>query len=264
MVMTDGPVDEVDAARKWQELAPLLDRMMERVDTDGEFPVSAGSALAGDDQASNPYQVSHVARSCLATGVEHLHAVKVLVVDQGTLHPAAPWTLARVALETFSAAYWILQPAKRNERVTRALRWHAQNMRDSEKATDALGVPGHVSLKSKLAKLDVVAAGRSLDARAARAGYTSTAAVTCADRNEQDLPLGVLGPWRACSGFAHGRPWASLGLLNKVVKPTGESDVFTVRLTGSLGLTLYPTLAAMHLLERLLCLYDVRSRVHLA
>lgn len=61
-------LDEGDVRRKWEELAPLLDRMMERVGTEGEFPVSAGSSLAGDDAAANPYRVSTVIRLCLTAG----------------------------------------------------------------------------------------------------------------------------------------------------------------------------------------------------
>ncbi len=45
---------------------------------------------------------------------------------------------------------------------------------------------------------------------------------------------------------------------------TGESDVVGVRLTSSLARALYPTLAAVQLLERLLQLYRLRAQAHLA
>jgi hypothetical protein len=200
---------EQDAQAKWLELAPLLERMMERVGTEGEFPVAAGSSLAGDDTAAAPYQVSHVIRMCLTAGTDHLHAAKTLIVDQGLVHVAAPSSLARGALETFATAFWILQPTQRNERVTRSLRWHAKNMHDAEVTVGGLALAGHIPLKDKFARLDLVANKCrqnkwSLDLSAIHAGYTSTATVKCAEENLPDLPLGVVLPWRVCSAFAHG------------------------------------------------------------
>ncbi len=259
MVLQGTSLTEDDAKAKWRELAPLLDRMMERVATEGEFPVAVRSSLAGDDAAADPYQVSHVIRMCLTAGTDHLHAVKVLVVDQHVVHLAAPASLARGALETIAAAYWILQPAQRDERVTRSLRWHAKNMRDAEAAVGALKLPGHTPLEQKLLKLDAVANRRSLDTKTIRAGYTSTEAVKCAEEHAPDLPLGVVLPWRVCSGFAHGRPWAYFGVSDVQVTQTDESDILGVRLTSSLMKALYPSLAAVHLLERLLRLYEQRA-----
>lgn len=261
--MTDGIHEFVEsqAVRKWQELAPLLDRLMERVGTDGEFPVAPGSSLSGDDAASNPYHVSHVVRLCLMAGSDHLHAAKVLIVDNRVLHIAAPASLARGALETLAAAYWVLQPGQRDERICRALRWHAKNMKDAETAVGYLELAGHPPLEDKLQKLDVVAARRSIDTKIVRAGYTSTETVKCAEQYAPDLPLGVLLPWRVCSGFAHGRPWAYLGVSDREVTDSGEGDIVGVRLTSTLAKALYPNLAAVHLLERLLRLYQLRSGV---
>jgi len=259
MTAHNGILSEEDALAKWLELAPLLERMMERVGTQGEFPVAAGSSLAGDDAAAAPYQVSHVIRMCLTAGTDHLHAAKTLTVDQGLVHVAAPSSLARGALETFAAAYWILQPTQRNERVTRSLRWHARNMNDAETAVGDRKLPGHMPLKEKLAELDTVAKERSLNISAIHAGYTSTATVKCAEENLPDLPLGVVLPWRVCSAFAHGRPWALLGVSDLDVAQTKDSEIVEVRFTSNLMKALYPTLAAVQLLERLLQLYGQRS-----
>lgn len=164
---------------------------------------------------------------------------------------AAPSSLARAALETLSAAYWMLHPVSRDERVTRALRWHAQNMRDPDRALRGRNLAGHLSLDEKLAKLDEVAARRSLDRLTVRTGYNSSEAVKYADANEQDLPLHVLLPWQIYSGFAHGRPWAYLGVSIREETKTSESEVLGVRLTSLRARVLYPNLAAVQLLERL-------------
>lgn len=146
--MTQGMLDDQTVREKWLQAAPLIDRMMERVGTQGEFPVGTGSSLSGDDKASSPYQVSHGLRMCLTAGVDHLHAVKVLVVDKEVLHVGATSSLARGALENFAAAYWILGPDSRNDRIERHLRWYAKNCKDGSEGKGPFQparhqVPGH-------------------------------------------------------------------------------------------------------------------------
>jgi hypothetical protein len=244
-------------------MAPLIDRMMERVDTRGEFPVLVGSSLAGDDKAASPYQTSHAVKMCLLAGVDHLHAVKVLILDQGVLHIAAPSSLARGALENFAAAYWMLGPQDRTERVLRTLQWHAKNFKDGDRAMARFGLGGHVAVETKLQKLFAVGSRRDISSTAIRRGYTSTDAVTYAEAENSDLPLGVTLPWQVCSGFAHGRPWAFLSMLNREAESTEDPDVLLVHFTSDLLKAQYPALAALDLLTRLLRLYEARSGCHL-
>ena len=201
---------------------------------------------------------------CLTAAVDHLHAVKVLVVDQRVIHLAAPASLARGALENLAAAYWVLGPESRDERIARALRWHAKNFKDQETAVAHLDLPHHKPLETKLKKLDSVAARRGLEAQPLHRGYTSTEAVTFAEAKAPDLELGVLLPWRLCSGFAHGRPWAYLGMSDREEAETDDENVVNLRLTSNETKALYPTLAAMRLLQRLLRLYQARSGALLA
>lgn len=85
----------------------------------------------------------------------------------------------------------------------------------------------------------------------------------CAEGHEPNMPLGVILPWRVCSGFAHGRPWAYLGVSDLEVTDTGEGDVVGVRLTSNLAKALYPSLAAIQLLDRLLRVYELPARAPL-
>lgn len=258
-----GTVSESDIESKWLEMSPLIDRMMERVGTRGEFSVASGSSLAGDDRASDPYQTSHALQMCLTAGVDHLHALKELVLGRGVVHVAAPASLARGALENFGVAYWILGPADRSERILRTLKWHAKNAKDGSTALAPLPSMNGLSLEQKLAKLYAVASRRGLLNKDVKAGYSSTEAVTYAEVSAPDLPLGVVLPWRLCSGFAHGRPWAYLGSLNRVEERSEtDPDVVNVQLTSDLSKVLYPSLAALQLLERYLRLYERRSQNH--
>lgn len=44
------------------------------------FTVEPGSALAGDDRATAPHQLSHVAVAAMGHSVEHLQAIRALIV----------------------------------------------------------------------------------------------------------------------------------------------------------------------------------------
>jgi hypothetical protein len=257
MAENPGVTDE-QATVKWQEMAPLLDRMIERVGSRGEFPIQPGSVLADDDVASSPYQVSHAVRMCLNAAVDHLHAVKVLVVDAAVLHLAAPSSLARGALENLSAAFWILHPDERDVRVERCLRWQAVNMKDGERATSAMGAsPERKSLETKLQQLVRVGAAIGIPAKTIRGGYSSTEAVAYA--NDHAAAGAVLFNWQLCSGFAHGRPWAYLGSLTRETSASDEPGVQHLRLTSSQALALFGPLTSMHLLQSFLRLYQARS-----
>jgi hypothetical protein len=257
--MTSGntPITEAEIEAKWLEISPLIDRMMERVGTESEFPVSAGSSLSGDDKESAPYQVSHCVRMCLTAGVDHLHAEKALIVDHHLLHIAAPFSLSRGALENFAAAFWILHPNGRNDRIERALRWYAKNFKDQERAVGSLALQGHTPLEGKLQKLEAIAAKRGITT-SIRGGYTSTEAVTYANDNA-GVALGLYLPWQICSGFAHGRPWAYLGTSGLEEQATADPSVQNVKMTANLGTVLLPALAALRLLEKLLRIYTKRA-----
>jgi hypothetical protein len=162
-------------------------------------------------------------------------------------------------LENFATAYWMLGPNGRDDRVSRALRWHAQNTRDSDRALGSKKLPGLKPLATRLAKLEAVATKRGLNTKEILRGYTSTAAVEYADNKATGVPLGVLLPWQIASGFAHGRLWAYFGMSELALADTAEPGVAGATLTSDAWRALYPSLAASHLLQTLLRLYHSRS-----
>lgn len=245
---------------QWGNLAAAIEAMNDRVSTEDDgLPVFPGSLLASDDEASGPYRVSYVVHSGLISGIDHLHALKSLVLDAGVLHVAAPFSLIRGALENFATAAWVLNGQTQAERVSRALRWQAKDIKDSDRATSGKGIPGARPLEDRWGPLDEVADTHSLG-RAYRNGYTSTEAVEAAEAAFPDLRFGVLFPWQLCSGFAHGRPWAIYGASERGVFDNGDAASVTVRLNSTLATVLYPTVASVDLARDLLKLLDERSR----
>lgn len=252
IVLTEKMVFE-----KWAEIAPIIDCLNERTDTADEFAVHPHSSLAEDDLRSDPYQVSHTVRAALMAAVDHLHANKTLLWDLKMVHVAAPASLSRGALENLSAAFWVLHPSRGDERLRRTLRWHLKNTKDQETATSEMGLEAPLPVEERLEKIRAVASACGIAGKLAVP--TSTEMVRYADHNAE-TPTAVLTPWRICSGFAHGRPWAYLGALTQEIRPSGGGDnVVTVRLTNDHTKTLYPMLASVDLAQDVLRLLARRS-----
>jgi hypothetical protein len=250
-------LDPTAVAAKWEEIAPAIDKMAERIADPNDFQIGPGSSLSGDDKASNPYQVSHAVRMCLVAGVDHLHAVKVLLLDVQVFHAAAPFSLLRGSLENLSAAFWILHPRTRNERIERALRWHAKNFHEQHIALEPSGLSEKAKRDTKLAKLDVVATQRGISTDKVRAGYWSSGAVKYAEEHaKRSEPL---LSWRLCSGYAHGRPWAYLSMSEHEYFETTDPGVLNLKLTSDPSRLLYPALAAFQLLIDVVELLQQRS-----
>lgn len=251
-------LDRAAVAAKWQEIAPAIDKMAERVANPNDFSVSPGSSLFGDDRVSNPYQVSHAVRMCLFAGVDHLHAAKLLLLDAQVLHVAAPFSILRGSLENLSAAFWILHPRRRNERVERALRWHAKNFLEQHTALEPLSLSTEAERDAKLAKLSTIATRLGISTEKVRSGYWSTTAVKYAEEHAQRSE--PLLSWRFCSGFAHGRPWAYLGISEREQFETTDPDVLNLKLTSDLSRLLVPALTAFRLLVDVVELQQQRSQ----
>jgi hypothetical protein len=249
-------LDEATIMAKWAEIGPWIDHMACRIQNANEFVVHAGSALALDDGASHPYEVSHCVRSCLNAGVGHLHAMKRLIIDDRLIHSEADYSLIRGALENFGTAFWVLHADERIARITRALRWMAQNFKDQAKAVEATGMTGVKSREENLATVQQVAT----DAGCGQVppGYASTDVMKYADEHSTTDPY---IPWQVCSGFAHGRPWATLG-MNEIQHVPGQQQdgVVTISVTADYPRLLSVTLPAWHLMTDVLKRLDELSK----
>jgi hypothetical protein len=202
--------------------------------------------------------VSHAVQMCIVAGVDHLHAMKSLLVDLNVLHSAAPFTLVRGALEIFSSAFWILHPAKRNTRVERVLRWHAKNFHDQHPALESLKISDVAKRDAKYARISQIGSGRGISAKDIKAGYQSTDAVRYANTNAPTSK--PLLSWQMCSGYAHGRPWVYLGMADEdMFQETDDPGVLMARVTSDPGKLLYPSLHAQWLMKDVVDLVERRA-----
>jgi hypothetical protein len=248
--VTTAP-DEDSIARKWAEMAEAIDRLAERIGDPDDFPVLAGSSLAGDDGVSHPFEVSQAVRHLINASVDQLHGIKTLLHETKSQHLAVGSTLARAALENTAAAIWILGPRRRNVRIERVLRWHARNYSDQRTAVGHL-LPSDPTRHHDLIR--VVAVSRGIDPKVAASGYKITGPIEGA---EEFTSIEVKFPWAVASGFAHGRPWAFELLAQEKLRIDEGHEVR--RITPRTELAIWLPLQAMHLLGELLRLRDRRA-----
>jgi hypothetical protein len=256
------PLSDEQIIEKWQVISGLAQRLRERVDTDGEFETPPGCAMAGDDSHLGGYQITTAFRICLMAAVDHLHALTSLVVELQRLHLAAPASLARGVIENGATAFWLIHPKSRDERIEHTLRWYAQNARDQETAVGNLGIGG-APKDVVIERLRDLASARHLDVSAATKAYTSTGVVAYAEKHVRSIDgdplIHLLLRWRSCSGFAHGRAWVFLSVLDsETVRETGPG-ISQLRLTNSMDRALWAADGGLRVIDAALRVHRDRT-----
>jgi len=244
--------DDAAIAAKWKEFAEAVERLAERVADPEDFGLRAGSSIAGDDDRCHPFDLSQAVRHLINATVDQLHGIKTVLVDADRQHLAVGFTLARAAIENTATALWILGPTDRRTRLERVLRWHVRNYQDERQTV------GHLVGNAPNDHIDQVvqlASKLMLDSMTVAKGYKITAPIKGA---EEFTDMDVNFMWSVASGFAHGRPWAFQGLLQREHLEVADGHKF-MRLSPRTDLSIWLPLQALHLLGELLRLREVRA-----
>jgi len=251
--------DEDQAKALLVKMADTAANWIEWIGTPDGLLVGTGSALQGDDAASQQFSVSHALRTCIGAAVDHLHGLYALVLKTGFLHMNTPATVARGALESAATAIWIACPDTRDERVKRTLSWFFKDVKDGNSAATGAGIAVPTPLQDRIDKLERVAADRGLPDKVK--GYTSTEAVEAAKAHLGPEKMDILLMWRLCSGFAHGRSWPILGFASNITTPIpGRPDLVGVKSENSFTRVLAMALTAHDAVQVALELYQFRAR----
>jgi hypothetical protein len=248
----------------WRQIHAEVDARVSRGQIVTPWEIAQGSALDGDDKRLHPWMVSHGAAAALSAALDHLHALTTSVMSpEPVLHNSAPYTLARASIENSAIAFWIVHPKGRAERLTRTLRWYASDIRDGDRAREGIGQPSKASTGERIQALRDRAAAHDCDPVEATEDLRYTGILKYADAQfPPDTTISPLFMWRLCSGFAHGRNWASLGLLAREVTPTGQPGVSHMRQTNSLDRVLSAALTAYELFSLASTTFEQRGANH--
>lgn len=232
-----------------------------RSDRNGGWKIAPGSQLQGDDRRTAPLQTSHLAQSALMPAVDHLHAFFASTLDEAAIHPIAPASLARGALECASSAIWLLLPKDRTERVCRSLRWAAQDIRDADSAYKEMGLEIDPPKSVRIEQVKALAEAAGIASVNALKPITSTAVVKAADGHVKDprAMSAIHGMWKLASGYAHGRRWAPMAFSMREERDSGDAETVNLRFTLDSERVLAFGSVAQAAVSAALDLYDLRA-----
>ncbi|MFC0439622.1 hypothetical protein [Kutzneria buriramensis] len=247
-----------------------LTRIFDKVDTwmtrtlDEPTRPLRGSPLARDDQDTDPFQISHAVLGVLNSAVDHLHALRKLIIDANVVHARAPFTLLRAALENASIAVWLLAPSSRDERILRRLRLQWADVCDGMNAAELAGTPQRMTRQERRTQLEDVARARGFtparvaQVAAGKVAFTTIVGTAAAEAasHQRDATLLV---WKLCSGITHARTWAALGLLRHTEISRTAENVLNLRLSAPDSAVLVMTQAAALMIHDGWTLFDQRS-----
>ena len=225
----------------------MLATINQWVEITGQEPpeVEPGSPLAGDARKSPSLQVAHAAWAGIVHSVDHLHALRALLIQAQVLNLGAPYTLVRSAMENAATAVWLLEPAQRSERLRRRLKlahYEAWEEGKLHELLPAKALEGKRSAQDRMAAIRALAVQLGLHPSDVAGQFSHEKAIKAAakttlpDDDEPDpdkLSSEELAAvmWRLCAAFAHGRTWASMSWLERQVVRT-EAGVHTLQLSG--------------------------------
>lgn len=225
-------------------------------------PVEPDSSLDGDARKSPSLQVAHAAWNGIAHSIDHLHALRALMLNAQILNVYAPFTLVRSAMENAATAVWLLEPRQRPERLRRCLklaRYEAWESGQVHKLLPPEALKGKRTAQQRLDEIRALAIQLDLnpDDIAGQFSYEKVIR-TVGEAAGVGGDLSAL-IWRFGSGFAHGRYWASFSLLQREVVAS-QDGVAEIRLTSEVDKVLSFAGFPFAFTNRALQLYDQRGR----
>jgi len=227
--------------------------------------VEPGSNLADDSTKSPTYDVGHSAWSSFVHAVDHLHAMQALITEAEAAHSFAPFSLIRGGIDNAATAVWLLAPDDQAERLFRRLHLAYQDANESGEAVALLGPKAPQGARTaEVRKQEITDLSKRLGVNrngavgARWTGYEKIVLSAASEVPNLDPKLAAY-LWRACSGFAHGRQWASLQLLDREERPRSPG-VASVRFSSSAEQILLTSGIALRIADHALALYDKRRR----
>lgn len=184
------------------------------------------------------------------------------MLGAGASHTLAPFSLIRGAIETAAQAAWISAPADQDQRILRSLSLSLKVAKDRANAYDELAkqnpqagvkLPDYKSDESELQGI--------LSACGMSAKLTLPTSTQILKDVRALVPrTSALSIWQLCSGFAHGRRWASDAVLNTAQTTSLPDDVLAKENRPTMKVLVWTLTPAMDLVRYSLNRYSELSR----
>ncbi|MFI6875792.1 hypothetical protein ACIBL6_20395 [Streptomyces sp. NPDC050400] len=188
--------------------------------------------------------------------------MRALLFDAQMIHTYAPYSVIRAAVENACEAMWLLHPTSRPQRIKHCLKRAYENVRQSQEFMELAKItPPSRTHAERVQEIRDYSLANGVDPHGVCGRWSATVPLRYVDREVLGGSDMAEALWRICSGFTHGREWATLGLLERAVQSTA-GNVANVRLSSS-GETLLDMLCGATVLTgQAKQLYDVRRRSH--
>jgi hypothetical protein len=252
----------LDSARPYEHLTKSHSKQWE---------VQPGSALAGDDAKTDPYQVSHNAWMALTVAVDHLHCFRATFANEPqnnsvsiTLHTHGQYSLLRGAFENSARAVWLLAPAQRLLRVQRRLSMQAGEIKHSDHLTALLQQQPKRPPDVRLQQLTDLVVKAGTDRADAKKALRSTPYSEIVREAGALLPMGADEAevvWSSCSSLAHGDTYGTLSVLDHTIVDT-QGRVNLAQITGSPKTLFWAADRTVAMLQRGFELFRKRAACH--
>lgn len=250
---------QAEAARHYQDLGYFLEKVESwHSKISVPFKVHPESTLGLANQMSEPFQASHSLSYLRLTAVDHLHAVRTLLVEAKSQHIFAPYSLLRASIENAAVGLWLVKDSSARSIAIRSLKLEWANHCDRKNAYEAIGAPSdeiddrehrfksledHYGMKKEGLRARPPGFRKMIDEASETYGFTTEPTLM----------------WQMCSAATHGRTWIS-GLLTMMdAEDDGESKVISGKLTSDEQGILFALVAACDLIERLFQVARLRS-----
>lgn len=215
-------------------------------------PVSKNSALDVADGLSEPFRSSHTVSFYILTAVDHLHALRALLLDAHAQHIFAPYTLIRSAIENSATAMWIMSDPAPRSMAVRSLKMEHANHRDVARAYATLDLKADTTRTGLFD--DVIARnGMQKDGiKASHPGFLKILEELSRTHNLGTTPALI---WQLCSAATHGRNWASVVLAMMEAEDDGKAKVISGRLTSDEKAIAHALLVVVPLIDRTMTMH---------
>lgn len=192
-------------------------------DSHDPWMIAPESRMALDDQLTRPHHVSHNTANAVSSAIDHLHTLDSIMIGASASHPLAPFSLIRGAIESAAQAAWIVSPEEQQQRIARSLSASLKDAKDRAMAYAELGrqypqpgtqLPDFENDKAKLQKIHDTSGSTGKLVLPTSTGILKEVRYLAPNTS-------ALSIWQLCSGFAHGRRWAS----DAVFTPTATTSL---------------------------------------
>lgn len=261
--LDDGQMDQA-ALHRLAQIFELVEVWDKRVGDGYPAPLDR-SSLARDDQKTDPFQISHAVGAALTSSIDHLNTLHAVVMKAHVLPARGPFTLLRAALENAAVPVWLLGHPNRKERVLRRLRLQWADVHDGHSAAELTDQTPPRSRDERKKQLQDLA--RDCDLSIEQVNQVASRQVSWNDivsgagqyapSLDKDV---VLLTWKLCSGIAHARPWAVLGLLERREISRTASNVLNLHISASDSAVWLFTAVTVLMIRDAWFLFDQRSK----